>query len=109
MIEAKRYQFVSKDESINVSDIAAGIELMLVDKCHIDSGKEEILMAIARQIFSHRAAGCQDFAFSREVHYWAQVLHQFFFVENVRNKEREISLKTIETELFKLVSGLSSK
>lgn len=97
---------VMKNESINVADVATSIELMADAKCHIDSGKKEILTAIARQIIVHRKAGCRDVRITREVRRWAQVLHSFFFVENSRNKEREVSVDSIETEIFKIVSEL---
>lgn len=107
VIDSERYLFVSKDESINADNIAAGIELMAGDKCHIDSYRDELFAAVARQIHSHRATGCEGMGLNAEVHHWACVLHSFFFVENRRNKDRELGLKTIETELFNLIAQLN--
>lgn len=41
--------FVMKDKMINVEEVSAVIGLMAGERCHIDSGKKEILTAIARQ------------------------------------------------------------
>lgn len=109
MIDSDRYLIVSKVENINVADVAASIELMTGDKPHIDSGKEEILTAVARQIISHREEGLEGTEGNREVHRWAYVLYHYFFVENRRNKSREVGLKSLETELFNLIAKLQHK
>lgn len=106
VLDTERYLVVMKNNSINVEDIATGIELMTGDKCHIDKGKKDILSAIARQIIIHRKNACKDVSITHEVRHWAYVLHIFFFVENSRNMHREVSEKSIETELFNLISEL---
>lgn len=79
---------------------------MLGDKVHIDSDKTCIFEAIARQIHSHKVGGCQEIGLTREVHRWSCVLHHFFFVENSRNKSKELKQKAIETELYNTLSRL---
>lgn len=106
MLDNEHCFIVMKDKMVNVEDVAAVIGLMTGDKCHIDSGKKEILTAIARQIIVHRKAGGMGMRITREVRRWAQVLHGFFFVENSRNMHRELSVRSIESEIFKLVSEL---
>lgn len=100
--------FVMKDKMINVEEVSAVIGLMAGERCHIDSGKKEILTAIARQIIVHRKAGSRE-PITREVRRWALVLHGFFFVENSRNMHREVSARSIETEIFKIIAELNKE
>lgn len=109
VLDNERCLIVSKDASINVEDVATGIELMTGDKPHIDSGKKGILTAIARQIISHRKEGGGDVCITQEVGHWAEMLHCCFFVENARSKHRDISANSLRTELFRIISELSQE
>lgn len=106
MLDDEHCLIAMKDKMINVEDAAKVFELLAAEKCRIDSGRREILTAIARQIIAHRKVGCRDVPITQEVKRWALVLHTFFFVENSRSIHREVSAKSIETKIFEFISEL---
>lgn len=84
------------------------LNLLFGDKFHIDSGRAEILEAVAAQINHHRK-GENGTCNSKEMEAWATILSRVFHVDNRRDKSKSVSAESLVTELNSIVSRLYSR
>ncbi len=105
-VETDRIILVSKDETVDMHELANGVELLLEDKLHIDSEKTSFLEVIATQIHHHREASGGSPQSEHEVSHWARLLYHLCFVENRRNRHKAAQIKSLETELYNTLARL---
>ena len=105
MAITSRYQLIAMCEKFPLQEAAQVINLAIAEKTHIDSGRDLIFRAVARQILAHKRANPEAVSW-REVRRWAQVLSELFIVDSRNGKGKPLPARSIETMLQSLVTEL---
>lgn len=104
MISEEQYDVIVKDERVNVENLSASLGFLHQEPLSVRWERKEILQAVAIIILFRKSKGRKA-----DVKAWVALLLMLFSFLNSRDDNKQMSAKSIETELYNRIKVLEKE